>query len=983
MKLIWLLTKSQFSVYRSRMIMAFCSMLACVCLVVWLVGSFESLRTEFDDKAESYMGLYDLYVTPSQKQGIRASLSSDVLDQLSRDPQVAAIDTGFQSRLIASIPASRYKKGDLPMRDRMGIPPMNPILTGTLVSDAPYEMEEGRWPDMAGTRDFIGVLGEGSAKLLGVNAGEDLVIFTEAGEFTLKIVGIVKQSEATPDIGSGQKTGIGPSLASLFVPLPVAEQISGVSGNINLFCVRLSSGVNLTAFKEKLSQKWQQEGIQAGMTDANDIQFRLNDNRRVRGGKSQAYSAAGMVLACCIFIIFTTLNMGLNEKIRQLALLRALGLTRFQIAAQIVTESFLLSIPAWLGGLLLGSLLLSGMHLLMPDTYKATPHLTLTTLLLSGGCALGGGLIAAIIPAWRAARIAPLEAAGDGSSCRDSRRKWPVLSTLLGLMFLAVSPVLLMIPGLEPETRKDLYSTVGYASLFIGIITLAPCLIYLAEFLFAPLVSRILGMNTRFLAYQLTRQMSRTVGTVVSLSIGLGLFVAVQCWGYSMVVPFLPTKDIPDVLVSFLPTGVPDEQWHKIQETKGVKGDEFLPIALEQTKIDPKLKNSKTFALVEQDNMLIAGINVDKAFSDSNPMLNLKFLSGNKKEALEMLKKGRHVLIPEGLNIATGLKVGDKISVVPPKHPDQIVEYTIAGIIDFPGWHWLTKTTGMRRQEGGFTSALLLTDFDTARQDYELGDLQFFWMNVQPGTDVRTGNKAPDKSRDKIAPPSSAQAHGHSDPATGQKAHGPRQKRRGGGGPGGMGPSVSGELELAMQSIAESNAGRKTDISSLGAVTANRPFAKVTATKLLNGRVQDRADSVITAMSQLPLIGLALTTLALVNTLMASVRIRSREFGLLRSLGVTRSGLFRLILGESLLIAIAAIALSLSFGLVAAWGSINLCRYGNFFGGLAPSLVIPWSHLAIGFGMTLGLSLLAALWPASRLARKQPLQLLQSEDRNS
>ena len=344
-----------------------------------------------------------------------------------------------------------------------------------------------------------------------------------------------------------------------------------------------------------------------------------------------------------------------------------------------------------------------------------------------------------------------------------------------------------------------------------------------------------------------------------------------------------------------------------------------------------------------------------------------------------MLKKGRHVLIPEGLNIATGLKAGDKIALVPPKHPNQIIEYTIAGIIDFPGWHWLTKTTGMRRQEGGFTAALLLTDFASARRDYELGDLQFFWMNVRPETDLSTGNKAPDKSRGKAAPASRHMQAG------GEAAHGgkeaPRQKRLGGG-PGGMGPSVSGELELAMQALAESNAGRKTDISSLGTITAHRPFAKVTATSLLNGRVQKMADSIITAMSKLPLIGLALTTLALVNTLMASVRIRSREFGLLRSLGVTRSGLFRLILGESLLIGIAAIALSLSFGLVAAWGSINLCRYGNFFGGLAPSLVIPWIHLSIGFGMTLGLSLLAALWPASILARKQPLQLLQSEDRN-
>lgn len=967
MKLIWLLTKSQFRVYRSRMLMAFCSMMACVCLVVWLVGSFESLRSEFDDKAETYMGVYDLYVTPMRDNGgLRAVLPEDITKSLATHPQVAAMDALFQSRLTASISAQRYKKGDLPMRDRMGIPQQNPMLVGCLISDAPYEMEEGKWPDMAKSTDFVGVLGEGSAKLFQANVGDDFVVFTEAGEFTLKIVGIVKQSEATPDIGSGQKTGIGPSLASLFVPLSVAEQISGTSGKINLLNLRLTSGTNTAGFREQLQKEWENKGLHAGLTDVNDIHFRLNDNRRVRGGKSQAYSAAGMVLACCLFIIFTTLNMGLNEKIRQLSLLRAIGLTRAQIAAQIITESFLLSIPAWIGGLALGTILLTVLHWLMPANYPAHPQLTLTTFLLSGGCALGGGLLAAIIPAWRASRVAPLETGNSQGASQDSTRKWPVLSTILGLLFLSVAPAILFLPGMEPETRKTLYSTAGYIAMFLGVITLAPGLIYLSEFIFSPLISRFLGMNPRFLAYQLTRQMSRTVGTVVSLSIGLGLFVAVQCWGYSMVVPFLPTKEIPDVLVSFLPTGIPDDQWSKITETKGVKAEEFLPLALEQVKIEPKLKNSRTFALVEQDNVLIAGIDLEKAFEGDAPMVNLRFLSGNKKEALELLKKGRHVLIPEGLNISTGLKVGDKISVVPPKHPDQVLDYTIAGIIDFPGWHWLTKTSGMRRQEGGFTAALLLTDFDSARRDFELGDLQFFWMNVEPGTDVRTGNKAPDKSQGKGTPEKS-------------KASPPPAK---GGRRGGLGGGVSGELELAMQTLAESNSGRKTDIAGLGNITAQKPFAKVSASSQLNSRVQGMADNSIKAMSQLPLIGLTLTTLALVNTLMASVRIRSREFGLLRALGVTRSGLFRLILGESILIGLTAIALSLCFGIVAAWGSINLCRYGHFFGGLAPSLVIPWAHLVVGFAMTLGLSLLAALWPASRLARKAPLQLLQSEDRN-
>ncbi len=959
MKLVWLLTKSQFGVYRSRMLLAFLSMMACVCLVVWLVGSFETLRGQFDDKAGEYMGEYSLFISPRKPLSSNAALPDELVRLLAQSPEVARLDAVQQSRLIVVVPEKRFKPGDQPMRDRMGIPPQNPILAGSRIKHAPYEMEAGVWPDMSSTEEAVGVLGEGSAKLFRINVGETLIVFTEAGQFPIKIVGLVKQAQSTPDISSGLGQGAGPAFATLFVPQSLSDKMTGEATRINLLNIRLASGVNTADFKNKLKTLFEEKSFDAGISDIETLHFRLNDNRSVRSSKSQAFSAAGMVLICCIFIIFTTLNMGVNERVRQLALLRALGLGKGQVAGQIIGESFLLSIPAWLGGLGFGYMLLLVLHTALPAAYPSGPQITGLTFLLSGACALGGGLVASIVPAWRATRVAPLEVFPEAEKADAAQARFPLRSALAGLILLSLCPLILTIPGLSPETRKDLYASVGYLALFIGIICLAPALIHLAEKLFSAPVARLLGLKAPLLASQLTRQMSRTVGTTVCLSIGLGLFVAVQCWGYSMVVPFKPTDSIPDVLVSFLPTGIPDSQWDALKHTKGVKPDSFLPLALEQTKIEKTEKNSAHFALVQQDNVLIAGIDPDKAFAGPAPLMNFRFIDGTREEALAKLKQGRHVLLPESLSVATGLKTGDTLRVVPPKHPETSLTYTVAGVIDFPGWHWLTKTSGMRRQEGGFTAGLLLTDFDTARKDYELQNLQFFWMNVEPGTDLRTGNQTPSPKTGKPGAPS---------PETG------RSRGRG------PAPSYSGELELAMQTIAEQNAGQLIDIANRGEVRAQKPYAKVNGARNINSRVQERADQVITETSKLPLIGLALTTLALINTLMASVRTRSREFGLLRALGVTRFGLARLILGESFLIGLAAILLSLSFGLVAAWGSINLCRFGYVFGGITPSLVIPWLHLALGFSMTLGLCLLAALWPAFTLSRRSPLQLLQSGD---
>jgi putative ABC transport system permease protein len=141
--------------------------------------------------------------------------------------------------------------------------------------------------------------------------------------------------------------------------------------------------------------------------------------------------------------------------------------------------------------------------------------------------------------------------------------------------------------------------------------------------------------------------------------------------------------------------------------------------------------------------------------------------------------------------------------------------------------------------------------------------------------------------------------------------------------------------------------------------------------------ITTRASGIIWASCYLPLITLVVTSLGVVNTVMASVRARRWEFGVLRSQGITRSGLFRMILAEGLLIGLITCLLSLGFGVFSGWCGTGISQYVSFFGGLAPPLVVPWPQLSIGFGIALGLCFLAALWPAISTGRTEPLRLLQ------
>lgn len=127
----------------------------------------------------------------------------------------------------------------------------------------------------------------------------------------------------------------------------------------------------------------------------------------------------------------------------------------------------------------------------------------------------------------------------------------------------------------------------------------------------------------------------------------------------------------------------------------------------------------------------------------------------------------------------------------------------------------------------------------------------------------------------------------------------------------------------------------------------------------------------------MPLVTLLITALAVSNTIIASVRARTWEMAILRSIGTTRGELVRLVLAEAFLIGIVTCLVSLIFGLIAGWCGVGMSRFGGFFGG-PPVFVIPWLQLALGFSLALVLCLAAALWPAIRTGRAKPLALLQA-----
>jgi putative ABC transport system permease protein len=104
---------------------------------------------------------------------------------------------------------------------------------------------------------------------------------------------------------------------------------------------------------------------------------------------------------------------------------------------------------------------------------------------------------------------------------------------------------------------------------------------------------------------------------------------------------------------------------------------------------------------------------------------------------------------------------------------------------------------------------------------------------------------------------------------------------------------------------------------------------------------------------------------------------RGREHAVLRAIGLTPRQAWGLVAGESAIIGTVAGVLAVPLGAAQA---LVLIRFINrrSFGWTMQTIVDPWVLLQ-AVGLALAASLLAGLYPATRLARSSPARALQEE----
>lgn len=225
------------------------------------------------------------------------------------------------------------------------------------------------------------LLGSMSAAALGVNPGDVIRIKDK----DLTVTGILADTGAGDDY-------------QVFIPLPALQQAFGKEGLVSSVDVRaLCNGCPVEIIAEAINEQI------AGVRAVAVKQIANSEMGMLARLNKFMLALAGVSLVVGGFGVFNTLLTSINDRIKDIAIMRAVGASRRQITTALIYESVVVGIAGGIAGYAAGTLLSYGIGPLIFE--GAAISFVLLYLPLSIGIALLIALSATFYPAMRATRV--------------------------------------------------------------------------------------------------------------------------------------------------------------------------------------------------------------------------------------------------------------------------------------------------------------------------------------------------------------------------------------------------------------------------------------------------------------------------------------------------------------------------------------------------------------------------------------------------
>ena len=377
-------------------------------------------------------------------------------------------------------------------------------------------LKQGRAP--AGPGEVA--LDAGTARKADFHVGDKVTVLLKGPARTFTVVGIV---------GFGSTDNLAGATLTAF-DLRSAQEYVGTPGTYTDLAIAGTDGVSQKELAKRISTVLP-KGFEA-VTQQQTVDEASKEIKQGLGFFSTFLLVfAGIALFVGAFLIFNTFSMLIAQRARELALMRALGASRQQVMRSVLLESFVVGVFSSLIGLGLGIAVAYGLRALLGKLGIDLPNgglvIATRTIVVSLVVGIVVTAVAALMPAIRASRVAPVEAMRDSGPAEQHSL---LVRGSVGAAFLVVGVVVLAI-GLGVGNWWGIGG--GAALVFLGVTLLSAVVARPVTALLGLPFARI-GVPGRLGRGNAMRNPRRTSATAAALMIGLALVSAISVLGSSL-----------------------------------------------------------------------------------------------------------------------------------------------------------------------------------------------------------------------------------------------------------------------------------------------------------------------------------------------------------------------------------------------------------------------------------------------------------------
>jgi putative ABC transport system permease protein len=487
--------------------------LAVVLGVMFVAGAFvvtDTLGRSFDAVFATAYSHTDVAVSAKPKVAV-SQMEGEQADTSLPASTVATVRAvpGVRSAVgQVSADGARVIGSDGKVLTSMGAPRLGENWTGT---DDLLQLRQGRGPAKDGEIAVNAAVAEAG----GLTIGDRVGVLTDQPKKTFTLVGIWGYSGDRDSLGGVQEVAF---------TEPVAQRLMlGRTGLFNQITVRAADGVSPAALRDRIAAALgDQYVVKTGGQLAADSSAGLKEalgffNEILLG-------FAGVALFVGVFLILNTFSIIVAQRTRELALMRALGASRRQVIGSVLVEAVVIGLLAAFVGLAagvgVGSLLaylfsrVGGGGLALAPV--GVPLAAVLSSLIVGVLVT---VVAAVLPALRASRIAPVAAMQDVATPDRPLTRITVAGAAIGAAGAATLGI-------------GLYATSSLLLILTGVL-----LTFVGVALLTPLISRpVVGALGRLFSWSLPgrlgrlnsgRNPRRTAITAAALMVGIALVTGV------------------------------------------------------------------------------------------------------------------------------------------------------------------------------------------------------------------------------------------------------------------------------------------------------------------------------------------------------------------------------------------------------------------------------------------------------------------------